>query len=359
MKATARVMSNAINVVLQLAYVGLMASAPLSTAAETQFSEDSHRSRWYLCIPLSSARTAICLPRGMKTERSSRGMRKRVRMLPPSSHLRLIPMEKVYIRSLAFSPDGRTLATGNTGSISSGVIRLWDVTSGKNSATFNGSTELGQIGISGIYSVQFSPDGKILASGHEDNLIRIWNAASGSISTTFEADADDRIYSVAFSHQGKTLASGGKSGTIKLWDVARGKSTATFKAVSSGNCVYSIAFSPDGRTLGAGCWLEGGGMLWDVARGKNTAKFKPVPADSTAAEGVNDMAYSVAFSPDGKTFAVGCSNGIIGLWNIPTGKKVAILHGHTALVRSLDFHPDGKTLASGSDDSTVRLWSVN
>jgi WD40 repeat protein len=105
--------------------------------------------------------------------------------------------------------------------------------------------------------------------------------------------------------------------------------------------------------------MEGGGMLWDLASGTNTVKFKPDRADSAATNNPNDMTYSVAFSPDGGVFAQGCDNGIIVLWDVKSCKKIAILSGHSALVRSLAFSPDGRTLASGSDDSSVKLWSLN
>ncbi|HVT28527.1 MAG TPA: hypothetical protein VHE81_10990, partial [Lacipirellulaceae bacterium] len=155
-----------------------------------------------------------------------------------------------------------------------------------------------------------------------------------------------------------TLASGSSQGTIKLWDINSRTNAATFKAVGKGNSVYSVAFSPDGKTLGAGCWMEGGGMLWDIASGTNTVKFKPDRADSAGTNNPNDMTYSVAFSPDGGVFAQGCHNGIIVLWDVKSSKKIAVLTGHSALVRSLAFSPDGRRLASASDDSSIKLWSL-
>jgi beta-lactamase regulating signal transducer with metallopeptidase domain len=269
------------------------------------------------------------------------------------------PNEQILIKSLAYSPDGKAIASGNCGSTTFGMIRLWNVASGQNTATFNGHAEPWRAGIQGIYCVVFSNDGKALVTGSEDNVIRFWDAGSGKVTATFKADSGDKIYALALSPDGKMLASGSSKGTIKLWDVASGTNTATFKAVGSGNSVYSVAFSPDGKTLGAGCWMEGGGMLWDLASGTNTVKFKPDRADSAATNNPNDMTYSVAFSPDGGVFAQGCDNGIIVLWDVKSCKKIAILSGHSALVRSLAFSPDGRTLASGSDDSSVKLWSLN
>lgn len=236
------------------------------------------------------------------------------------------------------------------------MIRLSDVASGQSIDAFNG--QLNGRFLSGIYCVVYTPDGKRLASGHEDNVIRIWDVANGEIVRELRADEKDRGYAVAFSPDGKTLASGGPAGTITLWDAATGEKKSAFKAVDSGNSVYSLAFSPDGKTLGAACWMEGGGMLWDVATGKNTAKLKPDRAYSEVMNNTNDMTFSVAFSPDGRTFAQGCHNGLIALWDVSSRTMKAVLYGHTACVRSLDFSPDGNFLVSAGDDSTVRLWDL-
>ncbi len=267
------------------------------------------------------------------------------------------PEETISIRSVAFSPDGQSVVSANTGSTSGGMLRAWNVASGKSTASFNGLADPNLVLSSGIYCVVYSPDGKTLASGHEDNLIRLWDAASGKITTTLKADSGDGIYSVTFSPDGKTLASGGHNGTIRLWDVARGKSTATLTTGGSGNPVYSLAFSSEGRTLAAGCNMEGG-MLWDMASGKNTAKLKFDRADSASLKSPDDTVYSVAFSPDGKTLGLGCANGLIGLWDVASAKKIAVLSGHAALVRALAFSPNGDLLASVSDDSNVKLWEV-
>ena len=98
--------------------------------------------------------------------------------------------------------------------------------------------------------------------------------------------------------------------------------------------------------------------MWNVVTGKNIATFKPDSVDRAAMKDPNNMTYSVAFSPDGKTLALGCYNGLIRVLDVTTGKKIAALTGHTAPVRSLAFSPDGTTLASASNDSTVKLWGA-
>jgi WD40 repeat protein len=232
--------------------------------------------------------------------------------------------------SVAFSPDGKTLAAAvgatrneraGPNEAPPGEIRLWDVATGKNTATFEGYRVL-MFG-----SVAFSPDGKLLASGggpvkqkngsSVTGEIKLWEVATGKNIATLEGHPGRGCFSnmfaiacaVAFSPDGKTLASAGQN-TVELWEVATGKNTATFQW-PEGPLVWCVAFSPDGKTLAAGTFPEGSEAgevrLWDVSTGKNTATFK---------EGL-----SVAFSPDGKTLAVGEKGGTIRLWEMPTAKK--------------------------------------
>ena len=287
--------------------------------------------------------------------------------------------------SLAFSPDGGTLASGSADD----TIRLWDVATGKGIAALRGHT-------SSVRSVAFSPDGKTLASASEDKTVRLWDAATGQ-NTAVLREHTDFVRSVAFSPDGKTLASASDDKTVRLWDVATRKSTATLNV--EGSFAVSVAFSPDGKKLAWGCW-NGKGTLWDVAAGRSTGTlqghkgwlmqcvtFSPdgktlawASADlSTAAGqgegevGLWDVAtggrkatlgghaggvFVVAFSPDGKTLASGSADKTAKLWNVATGKNTETIAGHDNSIYSLAFRPDGKTLASGSGDKIIRLWDV-
>ncbi len=139
------------------------------------------------------------------------------------------------VNSLAFSPDGKTLASG-TGDK---TIKLWDVGMGREIYTLQGHSD-------SVHSVAFSPDGKILASGSHDKTIKLWNVITGGQIRTIEAHRNS-VCSVAFSPDGKILASGSGDKTIKLWDVTTGRKIGTIQAHSS--WVRSVTFSPDGKTL--------------------------------------------------------------------------------------------------------------
>ena len=248
--------------------------------------------------------------------------------------------QKGNVRSVAFSPDGKTIAGG----IGDETIRLWDAATGKPLGEPLRGHE------SSVSSVAFSPDGTTLASGSHDKTIRLWDAATGKPLGEPLRGHWSNVYSLALSPDGKMLASGGLS-EIRLWDAATGKPLGEIPSVQVGSLdpVADVAFSPDGKTLASGS-NDSTIRLWDAATGK------PLGEPLHGHEG--RWVASVAFSPDGKTLASGSNDRTIRLWDAATGKPLGEpLRGHEDVVSSVAFSPDGKTLASGSHDSTIRLWS--
>ncbi len=299
------------------------------------------------------------------------------------------------VHSVAFSPDGQTLASGVMDQTDKKItVRLWDVETRTEKKTLTGHVYL-------VHGVAFSPDGKTIATAGNDNTVRLWDAATGAEKKTLTGHRF-WVYSVAFSPDGKILTSGGSgntynsAGTVHLWNVETGESTHTL--AHHWGSVHSVAFSPDGKTIaGGGVRPRGGGVyLWDVETGENTHtvgipghSIAFSPDGKTIAGGGGGGAnlwnlafdeikqtfplpthsyygrlavYSVVFSPDGNTLATGgetaTGGGTVVLWDVKTGESKHTLTGHTAPVRSIAFNLDGDTLASGSEDGTVLLWDV-
>ena len=157
----------------------------------------------------------------------------------------------VSISSVAFSPNGKLLATGDA----DGKTYLWQVDDGKLLFSCTGHS-------SWVKSVAFSPDGQTLASGSDDQTVKLWDVYIGKCFTTLE-EHTNRVWSVSFSPDGQILASGSDDQTIKLWDVYNGK---CLKTLQGANWVKSVAFSPDGQTLISGSQDETI-KLWDVLTG--------------------------------------------------------------------------------------------
>ena len=284
------------------------------------------------------------------------------------------------VTSIAFSPDGQTLASGSRDN----TIRLWDANTGEHKNTLKKLRRNGlwraEWGI--VFSVAFSPDGQILASGHWDTDIGLWDVNTGKHKVTLSGH-NDTVYSVVFSPDGQTLASGAgdELHPLRLWDVATGKPKKTF-ALTKG--VYSVVFSPDGQTL---AHVSGGAIyLWDAVSGEHKYRlFRHRATDlafspdgQTLASGgdriilwnpvtrhhkkiLNTSGDNVAFSPDGQILATGNRTGPIHLWDLNTGKREKTFtlptYTNSPWINNIVFSPDGQTLASSGDGIT--LWNVN
>ncbi|MBW4453594.1 MAG: hypothetical protein KME55_13295 [Nostoc indistinguendum CM1-VF10] len=237
------------------------------------------------------------------------------------------------IFSVAFSPNGKLLATGDTNN----EIRLYQVVDGQQMLTCRGHAAW-------VRSVTFSPNGDIIASGSDDQTVRLWNVSTGKCIANLQGHSSG-IQSIAFSTNGHILASSSEDKTVKFWDINTG---LCFKTLSVDDySVWSIAFSPDGDTVVTGNdnhTLN----IWDINTGQSIKILK----------GHTNRVHSVTFSGDGRILASGSHDHTVRLWNVDTGQCYLTLQGHTDSVHSVTFSLDGHIIASGSDDQTVRVWDV-
>jgi RNA polymerase sigma factor (sigma-70 family) len=260
--------------------------------------------------------------------------------------LRQIGLGGAGNNAVALSGDGKTLAAaGFTWSKPRGGVRpglrLVDVAGGKRRFSLPGHRRM-------VCAVAFSPDGKTLASGGDDRSILLWDVAAGKQFHNLRGH-EGAIGALAFSPDGQVLASAGNGPngdeSLRLWDVATGK---LLHRIRRGYCdTSSVAFSPDGRSVAVAAGEQAVG-LWEVATGQRRL---------TLIKKRGWWVHSVAFSPDGNFLAAGLDSDVC-LWSLRTGREVHRFTGHRGAVASLVFTPDGKRLISGSSDTTALVWDL-
>jgi WD40 repeat protein len=279
------------------------------------------------------------------------------------------------VLSLAIAPaNSNIVATGG----GDGTVRLWDVAKQRQKAVLKGHTDR-------VLALAWSPDGTLLASGGADRAIHIWNPQSGEQIARLKNIARP-VRALAFSSDGKMMAAGvdtelyvwpvenskelkilsghkqdisglaflpGKNElasfasdkTVRIWDLAKMREVASMPG-PFGHC-YGSVLSPDGKMMA--CIGGGRVHLYDLLRRQALDPIEPNA----------HILCGAAFSPDGRTLAIGSQDKVIVIWDLAEKKERARLNGHQYAVASMAFLPDGKTLVTSSYDSTLKLWRVN
>jgi WD40 repeat protein len=265
---------------------------------------------------------------------------------------------------VALSADGALLASGGA----EGAVRLWSLTDVTERGGVLGTQEAGAgrplanlPGHRGVVrSVALSMDGRLVVSGGEDGIVRLWSLAgtgahdnrlgtqqlaSGPPLAELRGHAGV-VRSVALSRDGRRVVSGGDDTTVRLWDSSTGRALATVHGHTG--VVWSVALSADGQLVASG-GEDGTVRLWDTTSGRALATLHEH----------TDGIWSVALSSDGRLLASGGGDGILRVWDSLSRRPVATLEGHAGAVGSLALSADGYLLASGGEDATVRLWSLS
>jgi WD40 repeat protein len=241
------------------------------------------------------------------------------------------------VRALAFSPDGYRLVTGSE----DGTLRQWDAKTGRPL----GRPLRGHSG--GVRAAAYSPRGRQIASGGADGTVRLWRAEDGA-ALGVHLGHTGTVYRVAYSADGRRLASAATDGTARVWEAVTRAEVGVLRGHTS--YVYPVAYSPDGRLLASGAW-DGTVRLWDAATGE------PVAVLAFPRTAPLNPIIALAFSPDGAFLAANSPyRGEIWVWQAATGRLHTVLRGHRARVWRLAFSPHGRRLASVSMDHTVRVW---
>jgi len=248
------------------------------------------------------------------------------------------------IYCLAWSATSTLLASAGD----DGTVRLWDA-QGRAVQTFYSPSN------ASVFSVAWAPDGHQLVAGTDDGQVVRWNAQTAKRIATWSGPTRRQgqggafpfaVWGVAWSPDGRHIVSTRYDDLVLIWEVATGLSRIIPKTDTQPN---TVAWSPNGRQF-ALTDDQGKVILWNGASGRRGVAFEGHDSDG--------WAYGLTWSPDSSMVAASRYSGLVQVWDSQTGKELAALEGHLNAVWGLAWSPDGLRLASASDDGSVGLWGV-
>ena len=247
----------------------------------------------------------------------------------------LVLEHPLAVRALAFHPSGKLLATG----CEDQQVRLFDLESDTPAAVILKPEGSKKAHTRAVTAVTFSPDGQWLASAGNEETIFLWNVLERALDKEL-IGKDDDVTSLAFSPDSALLA----SGSVRLWSVASGNHVVLGH---NKGWTRAVAFSPDGKLVASGS-DDKVVRLWDVQ----------ARAEHRNLEGSASHVLTVAFHPDGKRLVSAGEDKVVRLWDLVTGQKVLELEGSTGAIKCVTFSRDGRWLAAVGFHNAIRLWEA-
>lgn len=242
------------------------------------------------------------------------------------------------VYALAYSPDGKHLVAG----YNNNLVRIWDITTGEMVRTLKGHSGV-------VWSVAYSPDGKTIISGSADRTVKCWDAETGNLIRTLPSKKGDKghdsiVSYVTFNPNGTYIASGSSDKSVKFWDASTGMLLQTLANTHS-KTIAAISYSNSGRYVATASWDK-------------TAKIYHAMGgiERNILTGHTEAVYAVQFSPDEKYIATGSADRTVRIYNAETGDFVRAITGITGEVWTLSYSPDGKLIAVGNADGSVCLF---
>ncbi len=259
-------------------------------------------------------------------------------VLAPGSTLFTYRGHTNAVESVAWSPDGKRIASGSDDN----TLQVWDATDGKHVLTKRGSVA--------VNTVAWSPDGKRIASKNADNTIQIWDATTGDHIHTYylgQFTSGKAVNAVALSPDEKRIAIGTDT-IVQVWDAPTGSHLFTYSGHTA--LVNFLTWSPDGTRIASGS-DDTTVQVWDAATGNHAHTYR-----GHHSLAVND----VEWSPDSRHIALGGQDTTVEVWDATDGSHVYTYRGHTDEVLAVAWSPDGRRIASGSGyyDTTVQVWDA-
>jgi WD40 repeat protein len=254
------------------------------------------------------------------------------------------------IRSVAFSPDGRSIVSAGH----SGIVKVLDAQTGRVRNTFSGHDELNGLRAV-VFCVAWHPQGRLIASSSRDT-VRVWDARSER--EVFSVPASALIYHpVAFSTDGRYLVTGKFDGAVQVWDGETGRAVGTLGTHKRE--ILGLVFSRDGEHL-ASTSSDGIVKIWDDAKRLDKQRLdQKRDARLSLRARVAGPGLNVAFSPDGQWLASGGEENTVKIWDLKSGAEGRTLREHTGDIFAIAISPDGRWVASGGEDSSVKVWDAH